>query len=142
MDPKVRIAGRKTIQLAHLLRRRLDQVSKSEGLAGAQGKILRYILSCQGDVFQKDIEEVYGIRASSATALLKQMERDGLIIREELPRDRRMKRLIPTEKALQYSDPVLSGLDELEAELSKGITREQLDTYLETIEMMIKNMMD
>lgn len=63
--------------------------------------MLHFILAQSNDVFQKDIEE-YSLRPPTAAELLKKMEKNGLIYREAMVSDARMKRIAVSEKALQY----------------------------------------
>ena len=74
--------------------------------------------------------------------LLKQMEKNGLVRRESLDSDRRMKKIILTEKALEYQEQVKDGLMELEEDLVKGIPEEKLEIFLEVINRMINNLSD
>ena len=43
------------------------------------------------DVFQKDVEEEYSLRPPTATKILKDMEKNGLIRRETVPYDSEIK---------------------------------------------------
>ena len=70
------------------------------------------------------------------------MEKNGLIRRESLDSDRRMKKIILTEKALEYQEQVKDGLMELEEDLVKGIPEEKLEVFLEVISRMINNLSD
>ncbi len=45
-------------------------------------------------VFQKDLESAFHIRRSTATGILQIMVRDGLIVREPVEDDARLKRLV------------------------------------------------
>ena len=56
--------------------------------------------------------------------------------------DRRMKKIILTEKALEYQEQVKDGLMELEEDLVKGIPEEKLEIFLEVINRMINNLSD
>ncbi len=55
----------------------------------------------KNDIFQKDIEEEFGLRPPTATALLKELEQRGLIRKEPVPYDARRKKIVVTEEALQ-----------------------------------------
>lgn len=135
-------AGRYVGMLSNKIRRRLDSLSAKGQFSGAQGRALHFILAQTEDVFQKDLEEEFSLRPPTATALLKQMEKNGLIRRESLTSDRRMKKIIPTEKALEYQEQVKSSLMELEGDLVKGISKEQMEIFFEVINRMLKNLSD
>lgn len=67
------------------------------------------------------------------------MEKNGLIHREAMADDARLKRIILDEKALQYKDVVLSDITNLEEELTAGIAEEDLDVFFRVIEKMMAN---
>ena len=132
-------AARYISKLSNKLRRKIDAFSSRENLSGSQGRVLHFLLAQTGDVFQKDIEEEYSIRPPTATELLKKMEKNGLIHREAMADDARLKRIILDEKALQYKDVVLADITNLEEELTAGIAEEDLDVFFRVIEKMMAN---
>ena len=101
--------------------------------------MLHFILAQSNDVFQKDIEEEYSLRPPTATELLKRMEKNGLIYREAMASDARMKRIVVSEKALQYKDMVIADITALEDELTKDIPQNELDVFFKVIEKMLDN---
>lgn len=139
MRPLSRSAARYVSKLSNKIRRRIDALSSRRELSGAQGKALHFILAQTGDVFQKDIEEEYGLRPPTASELLKKMERSGLIRRESLPEDARMKRILVCEKALCYKDSVLEDLTRLEEDLLRDISPEDQEVFFRVMEQMLKN---
>ena len=100
---------------------------------------MHFILAQSNDVFQKDIEEEYSLRPPTATELLKKMEKNGLIYREALANDARMKRIVVSEKALQYKDMVIADITALEDELTKDIPQNELDIFFKVIKKMLDN---
>lgn len=135
-----RSAARYVSKLSNKLRRKLDMLSSRNEFSGSQGRALHFLLAQTGDIFQKDIEEEYSIRPSTATELLKQMEKNGLLIREPAPYDNRLKRIVLTDKALVYKDQVVEELTALEETLVRGIPEEKLEVFFEVIEKMMDNL--
>lgn len=133
-------AARYVSKLSNKLRRRIDALSRREQISGAQGKVLHFLMMQTGDVFQKDIEEEYSLRPPSATELLKKMEQNGLIRREAAPDDARLKRIVVTERAMQYRDDIRADILQLEAELTRGIPQEDMAAFFRAIEKMLENM--
>ena len=105
-----RSAARYVSKLSNQLRRKLDMLSSRKEFSGSQGRTLHFLLAQTQDVFQKDIEEEYGIRPSTATELLKQMEKNGLVVREPVAYDNRLKKIVLTDKALIYRQQVIEDL--------------------------------
>ncbi|MCI9282153.1 MAG: MarR family transcriptional regulator [Lachnospiraceae bacterium] len=126
-------------KLSNKLRRKIDAFPSRAMLSGSQGRVLHFVLAQNHDVFQKDIEEEFGLRPPTATQLLKKMEQDGLIRREVMAEDGRLKRILVSEKALQYKDVVITDLINLEEELTKEIPQEEMDIFFRIIEKMMEN---
>lgn len=133
-------ATRYVSKLSNKLRRKLDMLSSRKEFSGSQGRTLHFLLSQTEDVFQKDIEEEYSIRPSTATELLKQMEKNGLIVREPVAYDNRLKKIVVTDKALQYKRQVVEDLTSLEETLVKGISEADLEIFFHVIEKMMDNL--
>lgn len=110
--------GKKFIAISNKIRRLFDASFVDSGLSGVQASMLHYIYvtSQQRDVFQRDLEAEFDIRPSSASSVLGGLERKGLITRESVAEDARLKRLVVTEKAEDISrhiSEVINGIDEL-----------------------------
>ncbi len=132
-------AARYVSKLSNKLRRKIDAFSSRESFSGSQGRVLHFILAQNSDVFQKDIEEEFSLRPPTATELLKKMEKNGLIYRETMASDARMKRIVVSEKALQYKDRVIADITALENELTKDIPKNELDIFFKVIQKMVDN---
>lgn len=140
MTSKNRSAARYISKLSNKIRRKLDSLSSKGNFSGAQGKVLHFILAQSSDMFQKDIEEEFSLRPSSATELLKQMEKGGLIRREPVDYDGRLKRITVTEKALGYREQIVRNLADMEEELLRGVSREELNIFFKVVEQMLDNL--
>lgn len=134
-----RHAARYIGKLSNKLRRKIDAFSSRKAFSGSQGRVLHFLLAQSGDVFQKDIEEEYSLRPPTATVLLKKMEQNGLIRRETAENDGRLKKIIINEKALQYKDVVMTDILNLEEELTKDISKKDLEVFFRVIEKMLDN---
>ena len=134
--------GRSIGMLSNLIRRHFSTFSFHDTLSPAQGKTLHFILArrLDTDVFQKDVEEEYSLRPPTATKILKDMEKNGLIRRETVPYDARLKRIVVTEKGIQYQEMIRESLEETERRLTAGITEDDLATFFRVISRMIRNM--
>lgn len=133
-------AARYVSKLSNKLRRKLDMLSSRKEFSGSQGRVLHFLLAQTDDIFQKDIEEEYSIRPSTATELLKQMEKNGLIIREPAAYDNRLKKILLTDKALLYRQQVVEDLTALEETLVKDIPPADLEVFFKVIKKMMDNL--
>ena len=137
-----RIAMRSIKRLSNGISREMCAAFGSGMFSGAQGRTLHFILAAhqKEDLFQKDIEEEYSLRPPTATKLLKDMEKNGLIYREAVPYDARLKRIVATEKAMQYQELIHQSLEETEDRLTSGISPQDLAVFFRVINQMIRNM--
>lgn len=137
---ETRSPARYISKLANELRRKTETFSFSKQYSGAQWKTLHFILSENGDVFQKDIEKEFSIRSSTATELLRQMESNGFIRKEKVDYDNRLRKIVASDKAKDCQEKVRAELNELDRVLVHGIPQDKLDIYFEVVEMMMDNL--
>jgi len=122
-------------QMHQLISRELDQriymVVEDKSLTRMQSMVLGYIYikSKKGDVLQKDIEQEFCIRRSTATVLLQALEKKGLIYREECDFDKRIKHIRLTKTADVIQEKVEKTFTEFEQWLSENLTEEEKITF-------------
>ena len=134
--------GKVINKISNRLRRRSVALQEKLGMSGAQGNILNYILvdGRKRPVYQKDIEKEFGLRPSTATEALKNLEAKGLICRISEKQDGRLKRIELTSKAEEIRHLITSEIAESENLLLKGITEEERQIFIEIGERMLKNL--
>jgi DNA-binding MarR family transcriptional regulator len=99
-----------------------------------QGRVIGFVSShADRDVFQRDLERAFEIRRSTASAILQTMERDGLLTREPVPYDARLKKLVLTPRAVAFSDAFLREMARVEAIVTKGVSPEEMDAFYRII---------
>ena len=134
--------GKVINKISNRLRRRSVALQEKLGMSGAQGNILNYILvdGRKRPVYQKDIEKEFGLRPSTATEALKNLEAKGLICRISEKQDGRLKRIELTSKAEEIRHLITSEIAESEKLLLKGITEEERLIFIEIGKKMLKNL--
>ena len=117
-------------------------VQESVGISGSQANILVYILveGMKRKVYQKDIEREFGLRPPTASEVLKDQEKRELICRVPDEEDGRWKRIVFTKKAEKIHEALRREIEESEALLLRGISREEQETFLEIAGKMLKNL--
>lgn len=68
------------------------------------------------------------------------MEQKGLLTREPVSYDNRLKKIILTDKALQYKEQVVTDLTMLEETLTRDIPEEKMKIFFEVIRKMMDNL--
>ena len=81
--------GRLINKLSNCLRRRSAETQKRIHISGTKGQILNYILieSQKRPLVQRDVEQEFGLRPSTATEMLQTLQAADLIRREPDPAD-------------------------------------------------------
>ena len=128
--------------LFHKLRKYNNANMQSLGITGVQSRVMPYILvKCvEGPVFQRDVERAFGLSRSTATGILQLMEKNGLILRESVHNDARLKSLVPTEKAAHLDAQIGESLRRTEQRLTRGLSSAQLTLFLQTAAHMSANL--
>lgn len=115
--------------------------SGCEGTTAYHGRIIGYLFEQRNnDVFQKDIENRFGIRRSTVTKLLQLMESNGLIKRTAVASDARLKKITLTEKAVSMHEHFREEIDNFEAALSKGLTEEEKEMFFRLTDKIYNNL--
>ena len=132
--------------LHNLLRRQMAcMTEKSENAAnmtGMQAVIVHHLIMHEkkGDVFQKDLENAFQMRRSTATGILQLMEQHDLIRREPVEHDGRLKRLVLTEQARAMDKRIGERMEQMEQLLRQGITEDELKGWFAVSEKIRSNL--
>ena len=92
------------------------------------------------DVFQRDFEQEFNIRRSTASTILSLMEKNGLITRESVPYDARLKKIVLTQKALDVHAVVLKAVESFEKTMKKNISDQELEVFFSVLDKINSNM--
>lgn len=138
-----RAVGLAIKSLSNLIGRQGHELCERYGVTKMQTWIIGYVyLNKDRAVYQRDIERKFNIRRSTASVLLSAMEKRGLIKRESIEKDARLKRIVLSQKALEIREAVDNSIKDTEKRIASGISDEEIDDFLKTIEKMKKNMED
>lgn len=130
--------------VSNLIRREIDNSITDKfntNITRIQGWIIDYINKNKDkDIFQKDIEEEFSIRRSTATIILKSMEKNNLITRNSVNYDARLRKIELTEKAIDINKNFRNIIDEFEEKIIQGLSKEELDTFFDILEKIKMNL--
>lgn len=116
------------------------KVDEKAGITRMQGWIIGYLYRhSEEDIFQKDVEAEFQIARSTASGILQVMEKKKLITRESIPRDARLKRLVLTEKGMEFQMEIMENFNRVQRTLSNEIPPEKLKCFLEVVDMIKTN---
>ncbi|MBM6830223.1 MarR family transcriptional regulator [Anaerotignum lactatifermentans] len=115
--------------------------SGDETLSCVQVFLLDYLFhQTDRPVYQRDLESVFCIRRSSVTGILNHLEQRDLIQRQSVRGDARLKRLLPTEKALRLQPEITALLESIGEAAFLGVTDEELLQFSRIAEKLRSNL--
>ena len=129
--------------LNNLVKRYFEQQKPEEfdNSTGVHGWAIRYFYENRDkDIFQRDFESRFSIRRSTATNMLQLMEKNGIIRRENVSYDARLKKIVLTDKAIVIHKKATKNIEKIEKTLRKGITEEELVSFYTVVEKIKANM--
>ncbi len=91
------------------------------------------------DVMQRDLENEFGITRSTASKVLILLEKKGVIARESVSHDARLKKIVLTEKSRELAGKLRADTAQMESVLTKGFTPEELETLNGYLDRLQKN---
>lgn len=131
-------------RLANLIKRDVENNRDrmgAEHIKGVSGWAIDYFYeNRESDIFQRDFEEKFSIRGSTASRMLKLMEQKGLIERVSVASDARLKKIVITEKAVEQHKKILKSIEMREKRLREGISPEDLAVFFSVMKRLTENM--
>lgn len=91
------------------------------------------------DVYQRDIEEEFNIRRSTASGMLPLLEREGYIQRLSVPNDARLKKIILTDKAREQDQKAKEDIALFDQKLTVGISEAELREFHRILDKIAEN---
>ena len=133
-------------RLANYIRRDIEKSSASSKITlpkGVNGWAIHYFYDNRDrEIFQRDFENRFSIRRSTASNILKAMEQNGFIERVSVERDARLKKIILTEKAVKIHEAIMQDIERREVLLKKGFSDCEIEQFLGMIDRFIINLED
>ena len=131
-------------RLSNLIKRDVESSKQRIGLdplTDVNGWAIGYLYDNRDkDIFQKDFENKFSIRPSTASNILKTMEQKGFILRVSVESDARLKKIILTDKAIEIHERVIKEIEDREKRLKSGIREEELQVFFSVMKKLSANM--
>ena len=116
-------------QIIHLNKKYLFHISP------IQARLMAYIHQNKDkEVYQKDLEELFNMRRSTISGILKNMEKNNLIERIDSPKDARIKQIILTESSKKIGNTIKKQRDIYEKKLKQNISNDDLEIFYKVID--------
>lgn len=135
-------AGKWINRVSHQLKRQMLWPDEPGDLTILQKSILHFIVfeTMQRDLYQKDLEKEFKVRRSTASENLRLLEKKGYLYRECAKEDARLKKIIPTEKAVCLRGQLLKSIERTEERIRQGIPEEDLKVFFRVLKQISANL--
>ena len=121
----------------------LSAALASTELTGAQGFFLSHLVRRQGQtIHPKDLEQQFELSHATVSGILQRLEAKGFLICQPDPDDRRHKRILLTQKALDCTARIHQSIQSTETQLLQGMRTEEKDQLLRLLTRAAENIAD
>ena len=121
-------------KLSRIISRKVDAAvlnAIDDNITVSQAYVIDFITdNTDRDIFQKDLELEFGLKRSSVSLMLNNMEKNDLIKRLPVPGDARLKKIVLTEKASEISKKISVAIDSVESRVSESLGEEEVHLLL------------
>ena len=134
--------------LSHQIHRWIENSpnkKKVDSVTGANAWIIGYIsekTKNNEDVFQRDLEKNFEITRSTASKVVNLMVEKGMVERQSVPWDARLKKLVLTDRGREIDKLMENEFITVEQTLAQGFSEQELEKFFEYMHRMQKNMKD
>ena len=112
-----------------------------EAVSGTNGRIIRFLSEhTDRDIYQKDLESEFGITRSTASRVLRLMEQKGLVERQSVPQDARLKKLVLTERSRRLVQEMCQTGMTIDTRLLRGSSPDEVQTLYGFLDRMFRNL--
>ena len=130
---EIRHVGRLIRIAEHAISQEIHKSHESLGITSSQGFMLGYLTRRQltGDtpIYAKDAEIHFGVKHSSISGVLQRLESKGFLVFEEDCNDRRCKKIVLTQRALDIHDEIEKQIRRTERRIFSGMTEDEVEIF-------------
>ena len=94
----------------------------------------------QKDVFQKDIEKHFNINRSTNSEILSNMEGKGMIKKESVAYDGRLKKIVLTPQSLKFIDHLDDAIMQVSQGMIESLDSQAVEAFCEMADLMVLNL--
>ncbi len=139
--------GRAINRLSGIIRYTLNARLAANGvfLTGEQCRLLGYLKRRENDgecIYQRDIEREFGVKRSTVSSILANLEKSGYITRSSDPEDGRIKIVTRTEKGKSIDMVMSENIELMEREITRGMSEEEQQLFLGFLKRAAENIIN
>lgn len=127
--------------LDNMIDRKICGSVGKNNLTHTQARVLKFLYDNRDrKVYQTTLEKEVDVRRSTISGVLDTMEKNNLIIRKNSSDDARKKEIALTLVSLNKHKEIAQKIANFERDLLRGITKEEVDTFIEVIDKLKGNL--
>lgn len=127
----------------HMTAHRFECAMNSElaeaGITYRQCQVLAW-LALEGQLSQANLARLMHVEPPTIVKVIDRMERDGLIVRQPCPDDRRIRMIVPTRKAVPVWKRIVKCGEQVKARSLAGLTDAEGDTLRKLLQRLHDNL--
>ena len=129
-------------KISYGIRQNFGNLFAEYGVTYPQSRVLLHLFSQadQKDVNQRELEYALGIKASSVSSLVRNLEKKDLIRCERMAKDTRNKRILLTEQGSQLRKKLVEATGKAEKNLIRGLEPDQLAALRSSLVQLMENL--
>ena len=129
-------------KISYGIRQNFGNLFAEYGVTYSQSRVLIHLFSQadKRDVNQRELEYALGIKASSVSSLVRNLEKKDLIRCERMAKDTRNKRILLTEKGGHLRKKLLEATEKAEENLIRGLEPDQLEALRSSLIQLMNNL--
>lgn len=124
---------------AHWMERALNASLEEHGITYRQVQVLS-CLALRGQLTQAEIAEMLGVEPPTVVRVLDRMERDGWIVRDDDPQDRRKKLICPTERVAPVWEQFLACGKGVRQRATTGLSPDEVNRLIDSLKCVRSNL--
>lgn len=136
-----RAIGFLSAQVSHAITQYFNRAFEQYDITFPQSRVMQYLFRMDGkeDVNQRDLERALGIKASSISSLVRNLENKDFVQCRRRASDARNKSIVLTEKGRSAAARLDTLCLEIEAILTDGIDDDELNALADTLAKVRNN---
>jgi MarR family transcriptional regulator, transcriptional regulator for hemolysin len=119
-----------------------QELRKKFGITFGQWKVLIILANNAAGLTQREIADKLALEGPTLIPIIDKLEKDVFVIRKIDPRDRRINRILLTEKAHGFLDDTIECVSQIKKICLDQISEEDISTTKKTLEQMWLNLQD
>lgn len=120
---------------------RVTRPEEAEDVSNGNVDIIVYLARHDNEeIFPQDIEQRFGVTRSTSCRVLGLMEQKGLIARESVKRDARLKKIVLTDKSRHIAEVLHDNAKNMERILLEGLDDDQIRQFMHMLDVMQTNL--